>query len=507
MDEHNERVRAISQRVRQLSANQVPFRIYHGATNSTRILKKDVDKVVDTSALNHVITIDGQNMTTVVEANVAMDVLVDVLLPCGLIPKIIPEFPGITVGGSFSGTACESSSFREGFFDRTVNWMEIILADGQIVKASPTERKDLFYGAAGALGTLGVVTLLELRLMKATRFVELTYMPTTSMKDTLHQLDEAGKNENTIFLDAILFSKDSGMVMKGRLPNDNGTTKSPICFSRASDPWFYLHAHSKLGHQYKRATDCLTCSFLSAKQRNETQPPLMELIPLKDYLFRYDRGAFWMGAYGWGPIPLPFNKFGRRLLDSLFRTRTMYSIMHHSHQSQRFVVQDLAIPRESAETFLDFLAAQIRIWPIWLCPIGTGTEVPLHSSRRHASTAKQDCQIMNIGLWGIPHKANGRPSYYGSRNFHSFIGLNRLVEARVRESGGLKWLYAHNYATEGEFWGDYDKLEYDELRKKWKAETLPDLWDKVGKMEHVWVPTNILRGFWKGWLGKDYLLS
>jgi FAD/FMN-containing dehydrogenase len=34
-----------------------------------------------------------------------------------------------------SGTSGESSSFREGFFDHTVNWIEMVLADGQVVKA------------------------------------------------------------------------------------------------------------------------------------------------------------------------------------------------------------------------------------------------------------------------------------------------------------------------------------------------------------------------------------
>jgi hypothetical protein len=136
MDEHNARIKVIAQRVREFHDKGVPFRNYHGATNSTRILKKDADKVVDTSALNHVIAIDERSLTAIVEPNVAMDVLVDSLLPHGVIPRVVPEFPGITAGGSYSGTAAESSSFGEGYFDRTVNWVEIILADGDVVHLS-----------------------------------------------------------------------------------------------------------------------------------------------------------------------------------------------------------------------------------------------------------------------------------------------------------------------------------------------------------------------------------
>src|ERR1700742_1423618 len=91
----------------------------------------------------------------------------------GLVPPVVPEFPGITVGGGFAGTAGESSSFRHGFFDKAVVWLEVVLADGEVVTASPTEREDLFRGMAGTFGTLGVVTLFEVRLIPAKEFVEL----------------------------------------------------------------------------------------------------------------------------------------------------------------------------------------------------------------------------------------------------------------------------------------------------------------------------------------------
>jgi delta24-sterol reductase len=286
--------------------------------------------------------------------------------------------------------------------------------------------------------------------------------------------------------------------------SDFAIDKPVIRFSRASDPWFFLHVHSKLGHQ--KPSKCFTCSLLSENQRYEAVTATTELIPIKDYLFRYDRGAFWMGAYGWDVIPLPFNQFGRRLLDSLFKTRTMYSIMHHSGQSQRFVVQDLAIPAEHAETFINYVAKDLHIWPLWLCPIKGGSSVPLHSAKSYTSRSEGSSMVMNIGVWGIPHTAAGTPIFYGRRTFPNFILLNRQIEAKVRELGGLKWLYAHNYAKEDEFWQTYDKAGYEDLRKKWKAEKLPTIWDKTGKEEHVWVPTSILRGFWRGLLGQDYLL-
>ena len=154
MEAHEARVSAIADRVRHFHETKTPFRIYHGATNSTRVLSKDSSQIVDTSPLTHVLSVNRDDLIVTVEANVPMDSLVDHLLPLGLIPLVVPEFPGITVGGSYSGTAAESSSFREGYFDRSVNWVEIVLADGRVVRASPIEREDLFYGA-GRIGDAG----------------------------------------------------------------------------------------------------------------------------------------------------------------------------------------------------------------------------------------------------------------------------------------------------------------------------------------------------------------
>lgn len=43
----------------------------------------------------------------------------------------------------------------------------------------------------------------------------------------------------------------------------------------------------------------------------------------------------------------------------------------------------------------------------------------------------------------------------------------------------MKWLYAHAYYQEDEFWEVYDRQWYEGLRRKYKAESLPSVWHKV----------------------------
>lgn len=76
--------------------------------------------------------------------------------------------------------------------------------------------------------------------------------------------------------------------------------------------------------------------------------------------------------------------------------------------------------------------------------------------------------MLNIGLWG-----------YGPPRFEDFVKANRDLEHKLRELGGMKWLYAHTYYTEEEFWKLYDKEWYDGLRQKYGATSLPSVYEKV----------------------------
>ena len=89
------------------------------------------------------------------------------------------------VGGGFAGTAAESSSFKYGFLENTVNWIEIFLTDGCVTTASKEVSSGLFYGAAATFGPLGVTTLHEVQLMKAKPFIQLTYHRVDSISEVI----------------------------------------------------------------------------------------------------------------------------------------------------------------------------------------------------------------------------------------------------------------------------------------------------------------------------------
>jgi FAD/FMN-containing dehydrogenase len=358
------------------------------------------------------------------------------------------EFPGITVGGGFAGTAGESSGFKYGFFDCIVNWIEMVLPNGEVVRASRTEREDLFHGAAGSFGTLGVATLFELQLIPSRRFVEMTYHPVRSVRDALATMDVVTNDSQNDFVDGIQYSLDKGVIVTGRLVD---VVEPGLClqrFSRARDPWFYIHVDRTTG---------------------SSQAPVREATPVRDYLFRYDRGAFWTGKYAYQYFLMPFNRVTRWALDYFMHTRVMYSALHVSGHASKYIVQDLLLPRSGVEEFVQFVHDEFHFYPLWLCPLKRGQQVPLHPALADELAGDAtSVSFVNVGVWGP-----------GSTDYARFIRQNRQLEQKLRALGGIKWLYAQAFYTEDEFWQIYDRKWYEALRDKYHASYLPTVYEKV----------------------------
>ena len=510
MEAHKQAVGRIATAVRGFFERGEAYRIFHGSTNSTR--PRPRAGVVDISALRNVVAVDKTTRTALIEPNVPMDRLVETTLRHGLLPPVVMEFPGITAGGGFAGTAGESSSFRHGFFDETINRVEMVLGNGDVVTANspvnattgttwPSQddaaatRTDLFRGAAGAVGTLGVTTLMELQLVEAKRFVRTTYHRTRSVAEAVACVRAETDNPANHYVDGILFSKDHGVVVTGQMTDEAPPAGTPIqTFSRAGDPWYYLHV----------------------KERTASEDAV-DFIPLAEYLFRYDRAGFWVAAQGWTYFKyVPFNRLTRWFLDDFIHTRMLYRALHASGESARFVVQDLALPYDKAEEFVDYTVSEFDIWPLWLCPLKQTLPPTFHPYTGEKSASSESpvaAPMLNIGLWG-----------WGPADHETFIAKNRALEDKLVALNGRKWLYAHTYYDQEEFWGVYGGKPtsdwYTALREKYAASTLPTVHDKVRidvdaareerarwrmSAKSKW-PVGGLYGIWQAIKSKDYHL-
>lgn len=435
---HNTKIENLQRSVRQFYDAKTQVKIYHGSTNSTRTLDFDKNKMVDVSDFDEIIEINTTKLYAVVEANVPLDKLVDATLKFGLIPLVVSEFPGITVGGAVQGGAGESSSFKWGCMHETCLEYEVVTASGKVYKATADHNADLFYGMPCSYGSLTILTTITLRLIPATANVKLDYTRVSSHAEALAMI-EAKTKTALEFIDAIMFAPDKGVVMVGSFTNDARLPRAT--FRKPTDEWFYLHAEQVI----------------------DSRPIYHEAIPIKDYLFRYDRGAFWVGKQGFRLFHVPFNRLTRLWFASLMKTRVLYRFLHGAQLAQQFVIQDVCLPYDGVLPFLSYLDDHFGVYPLWLCP--------LKPDARHALAPNclDSSLVVNVGVWGELRHDN-----------QDFVYKNRQIEQTIAALGGRKVLYAQTYYAPQEFWRSYNKKSYDKLRNSYQAATIfPDIYAKI----------------------------
>ncbi|KAK8073215.1 fad binding domain-containing protein [Apiospora phragmitis] len=279
---HESRAEDVAARARDLYERKQAFRLFHGSTNSARTAHQG-RCVVDTSCLDRILKIDPQAKTAMVEPNVPMDKLVEATLQDGLMPAVVMEFPGITVGGGCAGSAGASSSHEEGYFSETVNWVDMVLADGEVVRASKSQHEDLFP-----------------RRCKGRSIEELVESACES-RESLRSLRCFND-----YIDGIVYSRNSGVVMTGVLTDEKPPSVGAQTFSRPFDPSFYKHVQRRIQNPPQDGSE------------------MIDYIPNRDYLFRFGRGGLWPGRESSTYSGFaPFNGLTNWFLNDILHARTL----------------------------------------------------------------------------------------------------------------------------------------------------------------------------------------
>lgn len=413
-----------------------------------------------TRKLTRVLEVDVQRNIAWVEPSVTMDSLVAATLHYGLIPQVVPEFKGITVGGAINGAALESSSHLYGQFNDTCTSYELMIGNGSVIWANEQENRELFYGIASSYGTLGTLLSAKIKLIKACRYVKLFYhhCQLDQAFDYLNAQHESSPPPD--FLEAIVYDATHVVVISGFLTDDVANLEV-ISLAEHWAPWFYSHAREA------KMTDCML---------------------LQEYVFRHDRGAFWMG--GFAPDPkMSFSYFShkaslllgknwdfsetflpqqaspknpgilfRSLFGWLMGSRTLYASLHGGSEEwfeKKFVIQDFYLPGATAEEFTKYALDKYKIQPIWICPILSTTASQFFSPHYR----EKEELLFDVGIYGLPANSSGPEAV-------------RDLEDLTNRLDGRKMFYCHTYFTKEQFWQLYPYSLYKQLRERYELDKL-----------------------------------
>ena len=118
---------------------------------------------IDMREYNKVLNLSTSTKEITVQSGIRWRDIQDYIDPYNLSVKIMQTYSNFTVGGSLSVNV-HGRYIGLGPIILSVTKFKIVLADGSIITASPSEHADIFYSAIGGMGGIGVITDVTLQL-------------------------------------------------------------------------------------------------------------------------------------------------------------------------------------------------------------------------------------------------------------------------------------------------------------------------------------------------------
>jgi hypothetical protein len=439
--EHQADTAHVAAAIRERAAARGPVHIDKGGVH--HVVPRPGDKRfsgarIDLSSLKRILAIDVEAQAALLEPGVTFAELVQRTLPHGLLPTLVPELEGITVGGAVAGCSVESMSHRLGGFHDGCLEYEIIGTDGEIRRISPSSDADAFHRVHGSYGTLATLTALVCRLVPAKPFVRIDYTRYGDARSLLTAMRTRSAAGAT-FLDAIAHGPDGWILCEGS---------------------FVDHCASPSSY---RGQEIFWPS--TATRDNDT-------LTTFDYLFRYDTECHWLTRtfppLTWRPV--------RRIVGRWFLGST--NLIKWSNRLAPFfamvkkrpdVVVDVFVPSHNFVEFCDWYARDYKFWPLWIVPYRVPERYPwlTEAHWKKMSADGTDDLMIDCAVYG---KVDNDP--------HS--DASEVLEKATHRFDGMKTLISRNHYDSSTFWSIYDKPGYEACKSRLDpAGLFPNVYEKM----------------------------
>lgn len=436
--------------------------------------KKGARYEVDLSDLADVVEVDLERMVVSMEPYVTMGYLTATLLDMGVCVPIVPEYDDLTVGGLVCGYGIEGSSHKYGLFYDEVLSMEVVLASGEVVKATrDNEYKDLFHAIPWSYGAIGMLVGVEMRLIKVKPYMKLTYYPVAGSIDHItkawnHFLVPEDKPWAE-YVEGLIYSSNRGVIMTADYADEDVKASGKVNnMGYWYKPWFHKYVKEEI------------------LDKTEDGSPVVEYVPTRAYYHRHTRSLYWEADL---LVPMGNHPLFRLVLGWLMPPRvsflklTMFGKMWEYYNS-RFVAQDILVPLHKTAECMRLMHDEYDIYPLWLCPhrvfktrMGTmlDCEKDFDEPPLDQGDTKDAQMFTDLGIWYTPGHILRGEKWNAAEASHK-------LEQWLIKNHGYQTLYAITELNETDFWKMFDKTLYEHCRKKYDAiGSFMDLYYKVGK--------------------------
>ena len=124
------------------------------------------ERVVSTLPLKHLLAFDPQRGLLSAQAGITLAEIIGFALPRGFFLPVTPGTKFPTLGGCIAADVHGKNHHAEGSIAAFVETLDMVLADGSLVRCSRRQRAGLFWATLGGMGLTGFIYAATLRLKK-----------------------------------------------------------------------------------------------------------------------------------------------------------------------------------------------------------------------------------------------------------------------------------------------------------------------------------------------------
>ena len=316
---------------------------------------------IRTTALNRILDFDPSTGWVRCEAGLSIYDLIDIFLPRGFFPPVVPGTQFVTVGGAIANDIHGKNHHVDGTFSDHVRRVELLTATGEVIFCDAEEHHELFWATVGGLGLTGVILSLEVRLasvggpgieMESMRIRDLDHFFEVSAMSadythTVSWIDCAARGS----------AMGRGIFMRGRHTDLRPNSKLTDRFMKMASPLLTIPFDAPnflLNPMTIRA-------FNELYYRKHPKNPLSQVVPFTPFFFPLDAIRSWNKIYGRRGflqyqlvVPhCPEHRAIRQILEEITKSG-MGSFLAVIKEFGQAVHQGLSFPQPGVTLALDF---------------------------------------------------------------------------------------------------------------------------------------------------------
>ena len=188
------------------------------------------ENIIGFKKWNYFLSFNKNSGLLKIQSGVLLSEIIEVIIPNGWFLKVNPGTKLITVGGAIASDIHGKNHHIEGCFSECVNWFNLLLPSGEILKCSREKNQDLFFSTCGGMGLTGFILEIEIQLKSINSiYINQKTTKTKNLKETF-EVFETIKNEpySVAWIDCLSKGDKIGrsLVMSGDFDDDGNLNYS-----------------------------------------------------------------------------------------------------------------------------------------------------------------------------------------------------------------------------------------------------------------------------------------